>query len=517
MKIHISKDEFISSIKEQYKLKGSKVTIYELIEVFKLSYSTISSYIKQYNLFDYVKINLHRKIQHYDIWNNDNKFIEYIKHEYEQNGPLTLSLLKKTFIDNDSVIKKKLIQLNLLNYFKIRENNYRHIQHYDIWSDDDKFIEYIKSQYNKKGILKSSDLEKYFSVCDSSIRTRVKRLNLLDYVYIRKHTQKIIKHPDIWSDDNKFIQFIIDSYNKKGLFLVMTEIALHFNVCPHRVRLKITRLNLLNYFYIQQSNLEIDFKSFLEKYNIEYKQYDKSILGGNKEIDFLCGNIGFEINDIATHNSQSVKTDGYKHPKYHLEKTLLAQQNNVKLIHIWEWELRNELIWSKLSQWILNELNGNKVKVDLSQCSICNINQSIANQFFNLYDIDEIKKYDYYIGIYYDNELICVLSINKTGESHIVLKYNYLLSDDQKLLLNLCERIGISKLISKCDLSKDNGDTLKQLGFILVDSIEPNVIWCNNKMETFKEQSTNCVPIYNCGYNVFELSKDKEEKIIYNV
>ena len=578
----INEIELLQFIKEQYQLKGTKLTISEILKVFKLSYSTLNHYIKDNNLLEYVKINVHKHIQHYDIWSDDEKFIEYIKEQYKKNGLLTLSQLKNTFIDNDSIIKKQIVRLNLLEYFHIRQNDYRHIQHYDIWSDDEKFIEHIKEQYGIKGILKTSELENYFSVCNASIRTRIRQLNLLKYVYIRKCTQKNVTYPDIWnnnekfiqfikeqynlkgsllkvseirkylsvnddslrekirkfnlleyfyikptskvhiqhydiwSDDEKFIQFIKEQYNLKGLFLGMTEIAQYFNVCSHRVRLKITKLNLLEYFYIQQSNLEVDFESFLKEYNIQFNKHNKSTLGYNKEIDFLCDNIGFEINDIITHNSSDKNHKVYKHPTYHLEKTLLAQQNGIKLIHIWEWELRTESIWNKLSKWILNQLNSNKISIDVNQCTICEIDLTEAKQFFELYDINNFKECDHYIGVYYQNDLICMLLINTTGEAHITLKYNYILYDKQKLLLDYCKRMNMNRLIAYCDLSKDYGDELKHLGFKLTNLFEPNIIWCNKEMEIFKEQYSNCVPIYNCGYNIFELIDESEENP-YNV
>ena len=376
-------------------------------------------------------------------------------------------------------------------------------------------LQFIKEQYQLKGTkLTISEILKVFKLSYSTLNHYIKDNNLLEYVKINVH--KHIQHYDIWSDDEKFIQFIKEQYNLKGLFLGMTEIAQYFNVCSHRVRLKITKLNLLEYFYIQQSNLEVDFESFLKEYNIQFNKHNKSTLGYNKEIDFLCDNIGFEINDIITHNSSDKNHKVYKHPTYHLEKTLLAQQNGIKLIHIWEWELRTESIWNKLSKWILNQLNSNKISIDVNQCTICEIDLTEAKQFFELYDINNFKECDHYIGVYYQNDLICMLLINTTGEAHITLKYNYILYDKQKLLLDYCKRMNMNRLIAYCDLSKDYGDELKHLGFKLTNLFEPNIIWCNKEMEIFKEQYSNCVPIYNCGYNIFELIDESEENP-YNV
>ena len=354
---------------------------------------------------------------------------------------------------------------------------------------------------------------------DPDVRRKSRETNLkkrgVEYAF-----QQHIQHYDIWHDNDKFINYVKEQYELKKSFLTVKDIRNFFSVKESAIRKRIRKLEITNYFYMVYSSLELDFKSFLNTNSIQFKKNDKSILRDDKnkrkEIDFLCGNIGFEINDIATHNSMNENNRTYKHPTYHLEKTLLAQQNGIKLIHIWEWELRTESIWNKLSKWILNQLNSNKISIDVNQCTICEIDLTEAKQFFELYDINNFKECDHYIGVYYQNDLICMLLINTTGEAHITLKYNYILYDKQKLLLDYCKRMNMNRLIAYCDLSKDYGDELKHLGFKLTNLFEPNIIWCNKEMEIFKEQYSNCVSIYNCGYNIFELIDESEENP-YNV
>ena len=96
----------------------------------------------------------------------------------------------------------------------------------------------------------------------------------------------------------------------------------------YTLKRKLESLELLDYFYIQESNLEIDFKTFLESYNLNYERHNRSILiedNTRREIDFLINNdIGIEINDVWSHNSLNDNQMTYKDPLYHQQKSLLA-------------------------------------------------------------------------------------------------------------------------------------------------------------------------------------------------
>ncbi|MFW6225721.1 MAG: MucR family transcriptional regulator, partial [bacterium] len=62
---------------------------------------------------------------------------------------------------------------------------------------------------------------------------------------------------------------------------------------------------------------------------VNFIQSDRNILNG-KEIDLLYNNIGFEINGVIYHT----EIFGKKDRNYHINKTLLANDKNVKLYHI---------------------------------------------------------------------------------------------------------------------------------------------------------------------------------------
>lgn len=93
----------------------------------------------------------------------------------------------------------------------------------------------------------------------------------------------------------------------------------------------------------------------MDNNNIFYKHHNRSVVDGingehhKYELDFLLSdhNIAIEINDIATHNADRLSSNKFG-KNYHLYKTLNCKEKNIRLIHIWEWELHNN--FDKLSK-----------------------------------------------------------------------------------------------------------------------------------------------------------------------
>ena len=147
---------------------------------------------------------------------------------------------------------------------------------------------------------------------------------------------------DTYCDDNYFKQFIELFYNYKNRLLRLNEIGSLFDLGGAVIKNRIKELNLLDYFYIQDSSLELHFKDFLIDNNliedVDFERHNRSILPlisetcGHPEIDFYLknDNMGFEINDEAGHNIMRYNSN------YHYNKTIQCLQKNIRLIHIWE-------------------------------------------------------------------------------------------------------------------------------------------------------------------------------------
>ena len=300
-----------------------------------------------------------------------------------------------------------------------------------------------------------------------------------------------------------FNNFIRSLYIKKNRLLRLKEIAKLFNVDSNSIKTRISQLNLLDLFYIEDSKLELQFEDFLKSNNISYKRRNRDIFplsdnNGHQEIDFRIlnnSNICFEINDIDSHNIKCKDID------YHYSKTKYCLDHNIYLIHLWEWEL-NESNWSKTSQWILHLLNQSKIRLDLN--TDCNNNIRLVDRekslsFLNQYNLDN-RIFDKNIGIYYNDELIQLLSF-KDNTLSITVKFGYELVKGIEEVIQLYMKYNhLDKILSYIDLSKFTGKALEEIGFKLLQYQKPNIIYeLSNENSTYRK-------LYNCGYNVYEFS-----------
>ena len=236
---------------------------------------------------------------------------------------------------------------------------------------------------------------------------------------------------------------------------------------------------------------------------------------GHEELDFILPdyNIAIEINELDGHNSKRKAKD------YHLHKTELAQDKGIQLIHIWEWELRNDLEWIKIFLWITNSLlNQSKVQLDLEtdcQYDIRLVNKEDSIAFLDQYSFDNYRNFDKCIGIYYNNELIQIISFVNDMIISICVKFGYeLVNGTEKLIQSYIQNSKVSYVLTYVDLSKFTGKTFEDMGFKLLNYIQPQIIWCNKEMNhfdniDFKEIHKRYVPIYDCGVNVYKLEREE--------
>ena len=350
------------------------------------------------------------------------------------------------------------------------------------------------------------------------VKNKAKVSNLEKYG-VENVAQQHITNYNIWSNDKKFKEYIIDEYNKKGMFLSLCDIYPFFNVSQGCLKNKLEDLELLDYFYIQNSQLEIDFETFLKKYNISFQKRNRSILIDNTdhyfEIDFLISNMGIEINDISTHNSFSKDKRFSKDPLYHQQKSLLAIEKNIRLIHLWEWELRNENEWSKISNWLLNELNQSKQCINLQECELVYVPKNIEKEFYNLYSIKEYQDSYVCIGLMYNNLVYQIMSFKQQDNQWVLINYGtaygyYTDKGYKDIVDSFIQSTNAQSLKIYYNLDKDDTTIYGQLFELkLNDILEPTIIWCNTKMKHFNNidnDKGNFVPIYNSGLLEYELT-----------
>lgn len=281
------------------------------------------------------------------------------------------------------------------------------------------------------------------------------------------------------------------------------------------------------------SQANVQFQEFLESNNI-------SVIPEFR-IDMKCynfrvvdHNILIELNPTYTHNiiGNHWNKCGVD-VNYHNDKSILAETNGYRCIHVWDWD-----DWNK----ILPLLQLHNKKIYARNCQVYKLNKNVGDEFLAAYHLQGTCKGQLlYLGLVNDGELVQVMTFGKPRFNH-----NYDIE-----LLRLCTKPditvigGASKLfnfavtqyeldniISYCDRSKFNGDVYTKMGMVLHHITEPQEIWSKSQERitanllrqrgydqlfntdygkgTSNEQlmlDHGWLPIYDCGQNVYEYKK----------
>ena len=243
----------------------------------------------------------------------------------------------------------------------------------------------------------------------------------------------------------------------------------------------------------------------------------------------LDSNILIEIDPTYTHNVVGNHWNNSGIDKnYHIDKTHMATKHNYRCIHVFDWDDADAII----------SLCKPKKQIYGRCCDIHAVPLKDVIEFLNLYHIQHTCRGQlYYYGLYYNNQLVEVMTFGKSRYSR---KYEY-------ELLRLCTRPnykvvgGASKLfkrfihehnpqsiVSYCDVSKFSGDVYEKLGMKLDHTTPPQEIWSKGKMKitanllrargydqlfntNYGKGSSNeqlmiehgWLPVYDCGQNVY--------------
>lgn len=185
----------------------------------------------------------------------------------------------------------------------------------------------------------------------------------------------------------------------------LTEQTIH-NIC--RV---CHPINNIIYYSIISAQIE----EILKEANVSFYKNSRSIIKP-LEIDFYLPDykLGFEINGNYWHSEHMKDKD------YHLNKTKLCNKQGIKLIHIFEDEIR--LKYDIVKSRILNLIGKTPNTIYARKCEIKEITFKEKKDFFekNHIDGDSVSKYN--IGLFLDDDLVCAASF---GERKISKKQQF--------------------------------------------------------------------------------------------
>lgn len=250
-----------------------------------------------------------------------------------------------------------------------------------------------------------------------------------------------------------------------------------------------------------KSKIEDEIREFIQLNNISIISHDRKILDGN-EIDILIPdkNLGIECDGIIWHS----EIFGKKDRKYHLLKTEKANEKNISLIHIWDWEWLNK---KEIVKDIIKTKLGRSSKVYARKCNVKEISTGEKSIFLENNHIQGDDNSSIKIGLFIDNELISIMTFVK---SRFDTKYEYemsrycnrggtsIIGGASKLYSYFIKHYNPKSIVSYCDRRFFSGKVYEKIGMNLISTTSPSYHYFNKN---------NCIPINRLQFQKHKLIK----------
>ena len=290
------------------------------------------------------------------------------------------------------------------------------------------------------------------------------------------------------NSDYSFINIINNQYffiHKK----YNHEFIINKDLLTYRKMMKLCICTLCHPKYI--SSLEYNIESFLTDYGLKIDQDfirgDRKILNG-LELDFYFPDYNFaiEVNGIYWHSTL------FKDKDYHKNKTDRCDELGIKLFHIWEDDLYNKE--EIINNTILELLD----KLEILDINLCKIDNVLIEDEINFLNNNHLKGYIKSTnrkGLYYNNELVSLMSFIDNELVRFCNKIGYKILSENILL----QLFNINNIIYNEDRSVIDLLPIK-LGLSLFNRIESS--------RYIKNINNNIYEYYDCGINNY---------ILYNI
>ena len=320
---------------------------------------------------------------------------------------------------------------------------------------------------------KNTNLEKYgaeYPQTTTEIKEKIRRTNLERYGKPSGFNYEKIKQTNLEKYGVAYTCLLPQCQNKGGM---ISKINLRFKA-------KLDELGIKN---------ELEFR--LE----------------NKSYDIKCDNVLIEINPTFTHNSSKVEWKGKfkiepKEEGYHQEKTIVANKNGYRCIHIWDWDDEDKLL----------EILKEKKTLYARNLIIGKVSKKDTTLFLEKYHLqNSCNGQEICLGLYKNSELIEIMTFGKPRYNkhyewellRLCTKSEYkVVGGAEKLFKYFIKQYNPKSIISYCDNSKFSGNVYLKLGMKLKTFGQPSKHWFN--IFTFRHITDNL--LRQRGYS--QLHKD---------
>jgi len=342
-------------------------------------------------------------------------------------------------------------------------------------------VEYPSQSIEIRNRMKKTNLERYgyeYTVETPEFQEKAKQTNLekygVDNVFKSEEFREKAQQTNLKKYGVKHASQspeILERIKEANLERYGVEYFCQHERCSEANGHRISKLNKELHELLKENNIENELEFIIENYGYDLKASSTLV----------------EIDPYYTHNVTKGAYFGGKQKKpipvnYHIDKTNFAKSHGYSCLHIFDWDDWNKIVY----------LLKPKEKIQARKCTVKEIkNKKEAHEFLGKYHLQgSTKGFEYGYGLYYNDELIEVMTFGKPRYNK---NYEYellrLCSDPRytvvggasKLLKYFEKEVKPKSIISYCDLSKFNGEVYEKLGFRLKEQTAPAKHWYNPK------------------------------------
>ena len=489
----------------------------EVAEYFSVSRATIGRFLKNHNISK--KQKLTKELLEEEYINKD-KTIKEIAIELKYSEPTISTYLKKYNINKIS--KKDTLADSIINlyksgynYNKIRkelncsvQTVYTVLEEHGLKEQTHKFDKFSKEELYDLYHLQNLTLEQTAKALNSS--TAVVNRYIIHFNITKKHNSTVY-------DIEQIKKLYLDNdltIKETGFRLGIPATTLQKILNKHEIKKKHKKDELINDIkqlcalnitieeignqlgisrtytgqLINSNDIDRDYKGretyierviseFLSDCKISFIKNDRNQIKP-KEIDFYLPdyNIGIELCGLYWHSTKF-------RDSYHIkDKYLECKEKGIQLITIFEDEIveKEDIVLNRLFHKLRLKTN----KIYARQCDIREITNRQGIDFLNSYHIQGAGRNLVYLGAFYKDTLVAVMSFSKPSIAKGSAKVDYELNRfaQSRTVTGIASRLfkvfinkyNPNSIISYSDLRWNNGELYEKLGFEYSHTSEPN-------------------------------------------
>lgn len=196
-------------------------------------------------------------------------------------------------------------------------------------------------------------------------------------------------------------------------------------------------------------------------------------------------NIAIEFNGTYWHSSI------YKDSAYHQNKSLACMKQGIHLIHIYEYEWKNESKKEKIKLYLKSLITEHPIRGYARECELKRVPNELERQFLDNYHLQGYTSSTIAYGLFYDKNLLSIMTFGvprfeKTADETAYELIRYctrpevtVVGGAERLLYHFIAENKVSRIITYCSLDKFSGSVYKRLGFKPADTplTKPGYVW----------------------------------------